>query len=405
MSTNIKRKYLIPLALIKVICFPTLLHADTINESAPVISLDDATQMFMAIPVLEKAYIGTAPTDTNDSIPVGRLGVDGGKKDLIVKLAQNIAANKHGRFDSLLIAHKGKLLFESYYMRGRIDLPHYQASATKGYTSLAIGRAIQLGYLTMADLDKPLVTFLKDLNSAKFVEGTELITLHKAMSMRSGIRLTEEQREAFGKNPKQLKGQGQVQMYLEHSQPITLDSQSFLYGGDPPLVMQVLDAVVPGGAKDFIKHELFNKLGITVYSWRDDVSGLPSAGGSLSITSRDMLKLGLLVMNKGKWNGEQLIPEDFIVKATNTIVSGVPGVEDIFFVGGNVSNAGYGYFWWQADMTVGDKSYFTTSAQGGGGQYTILIEELDLIIVTTGNEGEEDPMQLTADEILPAFIQ
>lgn len=150
---------------------------------------------FWDISLLEKAFIDIAPADRKDGILIGELGVDGGNKEMIVTLAQEIVDNKHGTFDSFLIAHKGKLLFESYYSRGRINLPHPQASATKVYTSLALGRAIQLGYLTMADLDKPLVSFLKDLDPAKFVAGAEKITLHKALTMSSGIRISEEQRE------------------------------------------------------------------------------------------------------------------------------------------------------------------------------------------------------------------
>lgn len=384
--------------------FATVKAAEN-EELAPELATPDPTLTLWDIPELEKAFIDPKPANRDDGIPVGELGVDGGNKDIIVKLAQEIADGKYGIFDSLLIAHKGKLLFESYYLHGRINQPHGQASATKSYTSLAIGRAIQLGYLTMADLDKPLISFLKNLDTSKLVDGAELITLHKAMSMRSGIRISEEQRKKFEKNPGKLKGQGQVQVLLENSQPISLESQSFLYGGDPELVMQVLDAVVPGTAKDFIEKELLNKLGITNYAWQTNVSGLPEAGWRVKMTSRDMIKWGTLVMNRGKWNGEQLIPEEFIAKATHRIVSGIPDFEDIFFVGGNVSNAGYGYFWWQSDMKAGNKSYFAASANGGGGQYIILIEELDLIVVTTGFDGESNPIQLTADRILPAFIQ
>ena len=307
-------------------------------------------------------------------------------------------------FDSLLIAHQGKLLFESYYLRGRVNLPHPQASATKAYVSLAVGRAIQLGYLTTADLDKPLVSFLTDLDPTRLVEGAETITLHKAMTMRSGIRISEEEMEEFENNPGQLEGQGQVQTYLEHSQTVTADSQSFNYqGADPQLVMQVLDVVVPGTAKDFIKNELLDKMGITVYDWRDDVSGLPAGGSGSSMTSRDMIKWGILAMNNGKWSGEQLVAEGFVAKATNRILH--LGDDEIFGGGENVSNSGYGYYWWQADMEARNKTYFSTSAQGGGGQFIILSDELDLIVVATAHEGEVRTMQMTAERVLPAFIQ
>ena len=114
-----------------------------------------------------------------------------------------------------------------------------------------------------------------------------------------------------------------------------------------------------------------------------------------------MVKLGQLAINKGKWNGEQLLPADFVNKAIHRIV--FDSDDENFFDNGNISNTGYGYFWWQADMKVDNKNYFSTSVRGGGGQYIILIEELDLMIVTTGHD--VDTLQFVADRILPAFIE
>ncbi|MCW8877838.1 MAG: beta-lactamase family protein [Kangiellaceae bacterium] len=373
------------------------------NSQAPEISAANANDSFREIPYLDKAFIDVTPADRKDALVVGKLGVDGGDKEMIVKLAQEIADSKQGKYDSLLIAHKGKLLFESYYLRGRVNLPHPQASATKAYTGLALGRAIQLGYLTMADLDKPLVSFLKDLDPKKFVEGAEKITLNHALTMRSGIRISDEKREKFEKNPSQLKGQGEVQTYLEQSAPITADSQSFKYGGDPRLVMQVIEAVVPGTAKDFIKNELLDKMGITNYEWQTHVSGLPQAGWLVSMTSRDMVKWGTLAMNKGQWNGEQLIPEAFIANAIGKLVD--TSDQELHYGGKDVFNQGYGYYWWSADLKHGNKSYFAASAQGGYGQFITLIEELDLLIVHTAHDNDTNYLQVTAERILPAFVK
>lgn len=374
------------------------------NDShAPEATATEATLPFRDISYLQEAFIDAAPGDGKDGIPVGELGIDGGNKAMVLTLAQEIADTKHGKFDSFLIVHKGKLLFESYYARGRMDLPHPQASATKAYTCLALGRAIQLGYLSMADLDKPLVSFLKDLDPTKFVEGAELITLHKALTMRSGIRIGKVQEEEFEKDPSRVKGQGQVQAYLEHTAPITSASQSFLYQNDPIFVMQVIEAVVPGAAKDFIKNELLDKMGITNYGWRTEVSGLPTAGWGSSMTSRAMVKWGALVANKGKWNGEQLVPEAFIERATSSIL--YTGDDDVYGGGKDVSKQGYGYYWWSADLKYGNKSYFAASAQGGGGQYIILIEELDLMVVVTAHDNDNSTLQIIAERILPAFVR
>ena len=360
---------------------------------------------FWDIPQLNNAFINTAPEERNDGLVVGELNVDGGDKSVILQLAQEIADTQHGKFDSFLISHKGKLIFESYYARGRINLPHPQASATKASTTFLLGRAIQLGYLSMADLDKPLVSFLKDLDPSKFIEGAEKITLNHALTMRSGIRISEERREELNSNPGPLKGQGKMQALLEYSAPITDESQSFKYGGDPELVMQVIAAVVPGKVEDFIKNELLDKLGISNYRWRtDEVTGLPESGWRTSITSRDMLKLGQLAINKGKWNGEQLIPEAYITKAVSRIFRTGDDIE-LHYGGKDVTKQGYGYFWWNADLKAGNKSYYSTSAQGGGGQFIILIEELDLMIVFTAHDNDPNYLQITAERILPAFIK
>lgn len=401
MNINLTFKSLIAVVLLSG---SVATNAKKTQNLAPEATASEAKLSFLDLPLLKQAFIDLAPAERDDGIPVGELGVDGGNKAMILKLAQEITENKHGPVDSLLIAHKGKLLFESYYSRGRINLPHFQASATKVYTSLALGRAIQLGYLSMADLDKPLVSFLNELDPTKFVKGVEKITLHQALTMRSGIRISDEQVEAFQKNTNQLKGQGKVQAYLEHSAPITTESQSFKYQNDPMLVMQVIEAVVPGTVEDFIKSELLDKMGITNYAWKTDISGLPKSGSSSNMTSRDMIKWGTLVINKGNWHGEQLVPEAFIAQATNRIVH--HSDDDNFSDHGNISNTGYGYFWWQADMKYGNKNYFSTSARGGGGQYIILIEELDLIVVMTGwHNGDDQNLQMAAERILPAFIK
>ena len=360
---------------------------------------------FIDIPLLNKAFINPAPEDRGDGLVVGELGVDAGDKEMILALAQEIADHQHGRFDSFLIAHKDKLIFESYYARGRIDLPHFQASATKAYTGLLLGRAIQMGYLSMDDLDQPLIGFLKDLDPSKFVDGAETITLNHALTMRSGIRISEDQQAKMDQHPDRLKGQGHVQALLERSAPIKEQSQVFRYGGGPDLIMQVIEAVVPGTAMEFARSELLDKLDITNFRWPlDDRTGLPAAGSRANLISRDMVKFGSLARNKGRWNGEQLIPQSYLAKATSSILYTDDDYE-VHYGGKDVSEQGYGYFWWTADLKSGDKSYFSKSAQGGHGQFIILIDDLDLMVVFTGHDNDTNYLQLAAERILPAFIQ
>ncbi|MFY0630932.1 MAG: serine hydrolase [Flavobacteriaceae bacterium] len=363
------------------------------------VSSDNYDVSFWDIPHLNNAFISTTPEDRNDGISVGELSVNNNDRNAILTLSQEVFEGKHGSYDALLISHKNKLVFESYYKKGRINLAHGQASAVKAYTSLVLGRAIQMGYLSMDDLNKPLLSFLKDVDRKKITKGAEKITLHKALIMHGGLTIDREKWKEVENDSVRLKGQGLVQTLLEQSKPITSKSQTYLYGNfNPMLVMTVIDAVVPGTAENFIKTELLDKLGITNYKWSTHVSGLPQAGWRASITSRDMIKLGNLVLNKGNFNGEQLISPEYLVKATSGIVK---PTQDWM-----PKDYRYGYFWYQTLVKIGYKDYDVSFAWGGGGQRVIVVEELDLTIVISGHDQDDDKiMKSIIETVIPTFIK
>ena len=220
------------------------------------------------------------------------------------------------------------------------------------------------------------------------------ITLAQALNMKSGIRIDRKKVTELRKEKDLLLGQGQIQAYLQYSAPIPVEKKSFKYqGSDPSIAMQVLEAVVPGSARDFIETELLKKLGITNFAWQDDVSGLPKSAAGSSMRSRDMLKWGMLVSSGGKWNDEQLIPADFVQKATDRINT-------------NPQGTSYGYFWWRHDMRVGDRIYDCRSGRGAGGQFILMLPELDLIIVMTAHQqGMGKMLSTVPKKLLPAFAR
>jgi CubicO group peptidase (beta-lactamase class C family) len=370
-------------------------------EVEPELYQHSFSESFWDVPKLEDGFYSTRPAARGDGVVVGELTREGGDAQALIRLVTEIAASNEENYDSLLIARNGKLVFESYFALGRVNLPHPQASATKTYTSLLLGRAIQLGYLTMEDLDKPVVDFLDALDRSSFASGADEITLQEALTMTTGIRLTDEQWGEMRDNPDRMQGQKQVQYMLETSQPITAESKIFKYGTGPDMVMQVIEASVPGGTEKFLRTELLDKLGITEYEWLTEVSGLPAAGWRTSFTSRDMMKFGHLVMNDGRWDGEQLIPADYLMRSMTPGV--LTGDDDIYGGGPEVSNIGYGYFWWTADLYSGGKTYSVANAQGGGGQYIIPIDDLSLLIVVTGHSNDNTTLQRVAERIIPAF--
>jgi len=375
------------------------------NGFAPEVTALNAKDVSWAqeakLPDLEKPYVSARPEDKKDGLVVGQLGVDGGDANAVLQFAQDLSAppttvagrngeKTVGAVDSLLVSYRGKLLLEAYYRRGRANYPHYQMSITKSYTALALGRAIQLGHLKMEDLDKPVISFLKELDAAKLAPGADGITLAQAMGMLSGIRVDEAKLKELRRKPAQLQGQGEIQAYLENSAPIPPPPREFKYQEtDPAMAMQVLNAVVPGGAENFIRDELLKPLGITNYNWEKSVSGLPKSAAGAGMLSRDMLKIGQLIMNKGKWQGQQLIPEDYIVRATTP----------------SAVNKRYGLFWWIDDFDVGGKTYHSFQGRGAGGQFIFMVPELDLIaVVTSHDQGMGNMLETLPQKLIPAFL-
>jgi len=386
------------LKLIPLLLIPSLSWAEASNGLAPEVPTLNAKDNLYALeaklPDLEKPYITGTPEDKKDGLVVGKLGVDGGDANAVMKFAEELAApakdEKEGNTDSLLICYKGKLIFESYYRRGRANFPHYQMSITKSYTALTVGRAMQLGLLKMEDLDKPVIGFFKNLDVSKLAPGTDSITLAQAMQMTSGIRFPKENIAQFTKDRNALQGQGEIQTYLQNSAPIPPAPREFKYQeSDPAIAMQVVDAVAPGGAQEFILKEILTPLNIKQYQWEAGISGQPKSAAGSAFLSRDMIKFGSLIMNKGKWEGQQLIPEEYIARA---------------ITGGPV-NPKYGFFWWNEDFKIGDKTYHGIQGRGAGGQFIFMFPEIDLVaVVTSHNKGMGNMLQNLPKQIIPAFV-
>ena len=362
---------------------------------------DISFQKEKEIPYLEKPFISTSPRALNDQLKVGKLGIDGGKAEVVLKYARELAQKsddpKSGKTDSLLIAYKNKLLLESYFRRGRINYPHYQMSITKSYTAYAIGRAIQLGHLSLEDLHKPVVSFLEQIEPDQLAKGAEQITLRQAMQMSSGIRLAKKKIGEIIREPNLLKGQGQARAYLQFSQdlPDLPDSslQPFKYqSSDTVLTMQVLEAVVPGSAENFIRNQLLKPMGIINYGWQEDLSGFPKSAAGSSVLSRDMIKMGLLTLNQGKWNGKQHLPKEFVKKATTPLL----------FKG--TTGSDYGYFWWYQDRQIKDKKYPCIQGRGAGGQFIFVFPTLELVAVATAhNQGMGQMLWQLPEVLILAF--
>jgi CubicO group peptidase (beta-lactamase class C family) len=114
--------------------------------------------------------------------------------------------------------------------------------------------------------------------------------------------------------------------------------------------------------------------------------------GDIDLCPRDMMKFGLLYLNNGQWNGQQIIPAHWIKESTTPHIY-------------PTATLGYGYFWWTRNFKWKDKTVSSFFAWGYGGQYIIVIQELQLVIVMSGSHWGTDPekqMISIVEEILKA---
>jgi CubicO group peptidase (beta-lactamase class C family) len=147
-------------------------------------------------------------------------------------------------------------------------------------------------------------------------------------------------------------------------------------------------------ALQYAQQRLFRPLGIDVQQWRMDPQWNNEGCSGLALTPRDMAKFGYLYLNRGHWNGQEIIPEWFIQESTRKHSEG-----------GNPEEAAYGYLWWVRT----DLPYPAYCASGYGGQYIFVIPESDLVIATTCDSTvvppPEAPVPLFFDDIVPATFQ
>ena len=155
--------------------------------------------------------------------------------------------------------------------------------------------------------------------------------------------------------------------------------------------MQVLEAIVPGTAQDFIRDELLKPMQITNYHWQDDISGLPKSAAGSSFLSRDMVKMGLLVLKNGTWNSKQHIPSSFIKQATSPLVQT------------NGDNF-YGYFWWSQKLSIEGVEYPIIQGRGAGGQFIFIFPTLELVVAATAhNKGMGTMLRTLPQRLIPEF--
>lgn len=304
-----------------------------------------------------------------------------------------VIKQKSGRLESILIIKDGKLIIEEYFFDYNSTKLHRINSCTKSVTSLLLG--ISLNHNKITNVDQSIFNFFPQYDSYK-TKVKERITLKHLLTMTAGFEEDEDFRD---------KGPDNFIRDILNSEMETKPGEEFRYSSKcSNLLGGIIYSLENKQANEFAKEVLFNKLGISEFRWEKENGLLPCDLG-LEMYPRDMAKIGLLVLNNGRWNGEQIVPEEWVTESTKPYVA-----ESDFF--------NYGYQWWYRSKR--NKSWWDNPvrgsktehdmflALGAGGQYIMVIRDLNMVIVTTSSDYNHDGIDhqkipMVIEEVVPLF--
>lgn len=263
---------------------------------------------------------------------------------------------------SVVIVRNGYLVLEAYrYPYTWTDLQTVY-SVTKSVASMLVGIAIDKGY--MEGLDHSLVNLFPDYILANRDAKKDAVTLRHLLTMSAGFNWPGGMDEPLLGD--MMDSDHWVQFMLDR--PMLYEpGQQFTYNsGVSNLLMAAVREATEAPAIEFAQAYLFAPLGIETFKWADDRRGYHLGGFGLQLMPRDMAKLGYLYLNKGQWDGQQIVSEAWVEASTKKQINASPIAP------------GYGYQWW-----VSNKGYYM--ANGYGGQYIIVDPASNLVAVFTSS--------------------
>jgi len=235
---------------------------------------------------------------------------------------------------------------------------HKINSMTKSFLSALVGIAIHKGYIEHEDI--PIVSYFKDIDDSK-----SKITIRNLLMMSSGLH--------FPGNEAMIPSRNWVRFTLD--QPMETEPGHLMkYScGNSHLLSAILQAATKVDTVAFARKYLFEPMGIHDFNWHRDAQGIAIGGFSMTMKLEDLLKFGILYLNRGRWKSTQLISEEWVLKSTDARIKASNG-------------ASYGYHWWVLnDRDIHHSSSRTFYAAGLGGQYIFVHEDRRLVTVFTGN--------------------
>ena len=338
------------------------------------------------------------PADLNDGWTVASLSSAGINHEPIAWLSAAIKTGQFGNIHALLIVRNAKLVFEEYYGVYDVNKFHDLASVTKSIVSLLVGMAVDHGYLQ--NIDQPVVNFFPEYADIFAADSAKRkITIRHLLSMSSGLEWDEwsySYSHQMNSHFQMQRSADWLKFVLERPL-INEPGSTFTYNsGGSMLLGGIINNSCDMYADQWAETVLFEPLGISGFQWDKNSAGLVHTGGGLHMRPRDLAKIGYLVLNRGSWNGEQIVAESWIDSSTAVSINVWPEVN-------------YGFQWWLRKLP--EQGGMSTTPNdiihgwGYGGQFLFIIPRLDMVVVAHSwntDERETAPLSFLYDFIIPA---
>lgn len=301
----------------------------------------------------------------------------------IVAFLDAIAQSKH-EFHSLMVVRHGQVVVEGWWAPYRADLKHTLYSMSKSFTSTAVGFAVAEGKLKTTDT---VISFFPEDLPSTVSDNLAKLTIKDLLSMSVG-----QEAEPLIRDENNW-----VKSFL--ATPIKYTPGSvFLYNSIATYMCSAIVQKVTGQKIiDYLKPRLFVPLGIEGADWDEDSRGINTGGWGLRVRTEDLAKFGQLYLQKGIWNGKQVIPKAWVEEATSFKIQQPAPAKPTRPNEQNDWLQGYCYQFWRCRHNA-------YRGDGAFGQYTIVMPEQDAVIAITSETPDmQGILDLVWEHLLPAM--
>ncbi|WP_109832089.1 serine hydrolase domain-containing protein [Reichenbachiella versicolor] len=295
---------------------------------------------------------------------------------------------------SVLLIKNKRLILEEYFNGYDAATPHDLRSVSKNIISLLTGIALDQGLIQ--DINDPIFKYLKSPTPKKNLDDRKNhITIKHLITMSTGLECNDWDKKSKGQEDRVSKKDDWLQYTLDLPMVNDPGKVSNYCSMGVVLLAEILEQASGMSVDQFAKKYLFDPLAIKNMYWGHTSSKeVISSAKRLYATPRDLAKVGQLVHNGGLNNGNQIVSKGWIKESTTAItaIAGIP----------------YGYLWWNIPYDIQGKEVWSIAATGNGGQYIMIVPELDIVAIFTGgaynSPDDKLPFAIMKDVLIPAFM-